>query len=394
MMTWMMKSRLCVSLLVSTGLIGCGPSEPEWTGTVTELDGVPLVRNPTVPLLAPGEVTTERLWATEGPSGEDYWEAPNRLSVGDAEVYLVDRVASKVHRVTKNGELLPAFGEPGEGPGQYRRIVDAIPLAEGLAVVDAGNGRMEILDSGGAIKRSIPLDQWVFGAIPAGEHAVALYGALGGEDGWIRVSAFGESADFVVPELEFPEGYDGPASTLDTWGERPTRLRRVWPEVRVFSPSGDLERIIEIPFPPAVTTDQEMDSLVAEVRSLLARDGLPSGVIQQQVERMRSLHREKGRFRTIQFDDASGLAALWQQDPEDIGGSAATLHLLTLEGVYLASLDYDTAWSDFALADGVLYVLCRDPETDLVALSADRVIVPPGALERASSLVAGQNGNP
>ena len=163
--------------------------------------------------------------------------------------------------------------------------------------------------------------------------------------------------------------------------------------MRVFSPSGDLERAIEIPFPPAVTTDQEMDSLVAEIRSLLARDGLPSGVIQQQVEGMRSLHREKGRFRTIQFDDASGLAALWQQDPEDIGGSPATLHLLSLEGIYLASLDYETAWGDFALAGGVLYILARDPETDLVTLSAERVVMPPGTLERASSLAAGQTGS-
>ena len=158
-MTWMMTSRLWVSFVVSTALVGCGPSESEWAGTITETDGIPLVRNPVEPLLAPEGVTTEPLWTTEGPSGEDYWEAPNRLSVGEGEVYLVDQVASKVHRVTKNGELLPAFGEPGEGPGQYRRIVDAIPLADGLAVGDAGNGRMEILDSIGAVKRSIPLER-------------------------------------------------------------------------------------------------------------------------------------------------------------------------------------------------------------------------------------------
>ncbi len=108
--------------------------------------------------------------------------------------------------------------------------------------------------------------------------------------------------------------------------------------------------------------------------------------LQQQVNQIRARPREKLRFRKIRFDDGAGLAGIWEQNPEDYGSGNASFHLLTIDGAYLAALEFDRPWADFALAGGVLYVLLRDPDTDLVTLMAYHLDIPPGLLERARAL--------
>jgi hypothetical protein len=64
------------------------------------------------------------------------------------------------------------------------------------------------------------------------------------------------------------------------------------------------------------------------------------------------------------------------------------LHLLTIDGVYLAKLAFDRPWADFDLADGVLFCLSRDPHTDLVTLRAHGLGVPRSLMDHARSLTA------
>jgi hypothetical protein len=282
---------------------------------------------------------------------------------------------------------LPSFGEPGEGPGQYRRIIDAIPTPAGLFVVDMANGRAEVLGADGGIAASHSLDRVVFEAMPFGEDAVAVFGILGSEEGWAKIDVAGVQEPLEFPDFEAEEGGAPPGSRASSWEEKLVRLRYTWPEVRVYSGEGDLERVIEVPLPPEEATEEEIEGIVREVTSVLAQDGLPSGVIQQQVNEIRNRPREKSRFRRIVFDDAGGLAGIWEQNPEDFGSGNATLHLLTTDGIYLAALAFDRPWADFALQGGVLYVLSRDPETDLATLMAYDLIVPSDLLDRARRLM-------
>ncbi len=64
----------------------------------------------------------------------------------------------------------------------------------------------------------------------------------------------------------------------------------------------------------------------------------------------------------------------------------ASFHLLTIDGIYLATWEVDVQWADFALAGGALYVLLRNPETDLVTLMAYHLDIPPALLDRAREL--------
>lgn len=375
-------------LLVAMASSACGQGEGVWGGRVVEADGVIRVENPPEPLGHTDDVSLDLRWTQNGPDNGDIWEAPRTVHVFGGMVYLADRQASRVHRVTADGELRPSFGEPGEGPGQYRRIIDAVPTDAGLFVVDGGNGRVEILDGSGNRLVSLPLGQVVYAAIPVGRDAVAVYGILGREQAWTRLDSSGGTGPMDFPDLEAPAGYTGPVSSGASWGEKLVRLRYTFPEVRIYSPGGALERVIDIPLPVEEATDEEIEAIVREVSSLLARDGLPSGVIQQQVDQVRAQFREKLRFRKVVFDDEGGLAAIWEQNPEDYGSGNARLHLLTVDGVYLGVLEADRPWADVALASGVLYTLSRDPVTDLVTLMAFELRVSDDLLARARALAS------
>ena len=373
-------------------LAACSAGEGEWGGRVVEREGVVRVENPDRPLAAPGEVTAELAWVQTGPEAGDIWEVPRKIHVFRESIFLVDRQASQIHRLTLSGDLKPSFGSPGGGPGQYGFITDAIPTQAGLFVVDMGNARVEVLSNEGNLLASHPLSQIVYTASSLGPEAVALFGITESEPGWTRFEVDGERNPFDFPDFPHPPGAEGPITRGSAWGDRLVRLRHTSPQVRIYSRDGRLVRVIDLPLPPEDATDEEVEGIVQEVSSFLADDGVPAGVIQQQVDAIRARPREKLKFRKVEFDDGSGLAAIWEQNPEDFGSGNATLHLLTIDGIYLASLEFDRPWGDFDLYGGVLYSLSRDPDTDLATLLAHKLDVPEELMSRARTFF--QQGAP
>ncbi|MGD8278993.1 MAG: hypothetical protein PVH00_13240 [Gemmatimonadota bacterium] len=382
----MVPHRWVVPLCVAA-LAGCAEPQATWDGRILHAGGVLRVENPREPLAAPGEVTAEPLWSQSGPESGDVWEVPNRVHAFRGVVYVVDRRASRVHRVTTGGAPLPSLGEPGSGPGQYRRIQDAVPTEAGLFVIDPGNGRVEVLSDVGEVRTSMALRRLAFTVAPLGTDAVALAGASGPEPEWTRLDAAGSSRALVFPDFDVPVNSEGPVSSGSTWNDRLVRLRYATPEVRIWSGEGVLEREIVIPLPVEPVTDDEIERVIRDETSSLMTQGLPAGVLEQVAASIRAWPREKKRFRKIVFDDAAGLAAIWEQNPEDFGSGTATLHLLTLDGVYLAALPFDRAWSDFDLEGDVLFCLSRDPETDVVTLQAHALEVPRRLLDHARAIM-------
>ena len=104
----------------------------------------------------------------------------------------------------------------------------------------------------------------------------------------------------------------------------------------------------------------------------------------------------KCRFGPLRFDPSCRLAAFLEQNPDEFGSGSATLHFLSRDGVYLAKAAFPTAWRDFAMDDGVVYALARNPTTDLITLTAFRLDLPDslfrdatGVLEEARQREAG-----
>lgn len=372
--------------LATLALVECGERAVEWGGHVVEEDGVVRIENPVEPLATPGTIVPNLLWSSTGPVDGDIWETPRQVHVGDDVIFLADRQAGKIHRLSTDGALLPSFGEPGEGPGQYGRLIDAIPEPHGLFVVDAGNGRVEVLGPQGGVRESILLDQFVFSAVPLGPDTIAVFGAVGLEERWQRITADGGRDPWSFPTFQESSEAKPPPSRPVGWGDRPVQMELRVPRLWVYSPTGELERVIHIPFPPEVASEAELGQMAQQVADVLAGHGVSAQFIQEQVDQMKERLRVKSRFRDACFDEGAGLIAILEQNPEDFGAGPATLHLLSSQGVYLAALPFQEAWADFDLKDGILYALARDPLTDLVTLQVYGLDIPASLMERGRGL--------
>jgi hypothetical protein len=81
------------------------------------------------------------------------WDPAGDIFISDG--YIDSRVA----KLSKDGEWLKSFGEPGKGPGQFDNVHNIAADANGtLYVADRNNRRIQVFDSDGNFQRMIRID--------------------------------------------------------------------------------------------------------------------------------------------------------------------------------------------------------------------------------------------
>jgi hypothetical protein len=368
-------------------LLGACSGEPSWTGSVEIREGVEVLSNPADPLLAdaPGLVTG--LW--EVPGSE--WMDPARVHARSGLVFVVDPPANRVHRVSTSGEVRPSLGRPGGGPGEFLRLLDAIPGEDRLLVLDGGKGSVQYLDAEGNYLASLHLEGQPWAGFLMDDGTLLLKGEFLSDPraesfgDWVTVDGDGEPRAFTTHFLEpLPEEEGARCSDLSPWAEGAARLRFTTPWIQVFDPAGTLRMESRIALPVEEVTDSERADALSELERRLVERGLPPPFIEQNLIVMEERWRVKCRFGPLRFDPAGRVAAFLEQNPDDFGSGNATLHFLSEDGVYLASAAFPTAWRDFTIEDGVIYALIREPLTDVITLAAFRLDLPETALRDAA----------
>jgi len=104
-------------------LVSCGTQKAEWKGTIEEVDGVPIVKNPKEPTYS-GDVFSleEELSIGEAEGREEYMF--NRIAIDvddDGNIYILDNVAIEIRVFDKDGNYLYSIGQKGQGPGKMQR---------------------------------------------------------------------------------------------------------------------------------------------------------------------------------------------------------------------------------------------------------------------------------
>jgi hypothetical protein len=131
---------IILSCLLTT--IVCKRQRLEWKGTITEKDGVVIVKNPKDPLYENAEVQIARDLKIGQPSGQPEYLFSQITSLEvDAEgnIYAADSKENHIRVFDKKGVYLRTVGRPGQGPGEFTtpRHVHVNPAGEIMATDEA-----------------------------------------------------------------------------------------------------------------------------------------------------------------------------------------------------------------------------------------------------------------
>jgi len=113
---------IVISFSVFFMFVSCQREKAEWKGTIEEVDGVIVVKNPKEPMYSENVVSLkEELSVGEAEGSEEYmFSQIGNMAVDDEDnIYVFDRKESHIKVFDKDGEYLRIFGKKGQGPGEF-----------------------------------------------------------------------------------------------------------------------------------------------------------------------------------------------------------------------------------------------------------------------------------
>jgi hypothetical protein len=139
-------------------LIVCKQNGVEWKGTITEEDGVIVVKNP-MELMYGEEAFNleEELTLGEAEGREEYLFSRILIDVDENEnIYVLDNQTATIRVFNKQGEYLKTIGKKGQGPGELisPRTIQITPQNE-IMVYDFGIRRLTFFSLEGEFLRHV-----------------------------------------------------------------------------------------------------------------------------------------------------------------------------------------------------------------------------------------------
>jgi len=297
--------RLCALLLSMLSVAACGRSADRWDGAVTDSAGVAIVTNPAAGSwsLAPAPEVTHDLdiGTVEGDAAYQFGTIA-AIDVSDAgEILVLDQLAGEVRVFDQAGEYLRSLGKPGNGPGELvpGQTLTGLRAGRGdtVYVMDLARFRIAGFAGNGEEVGSYPVDlaQGIPVVIrPAADGKLAMQ---------VRRMALPGITDSTVTPRDFIVLRDLTGATADTvasleagetlkfggGGEMETRIfasEPVWTmlddgrivigrndvfNLQVYSPDGQLERVIRRPVEPVPVTAADEQAYRGMMRKLVER---------------------------------------------------------------------------------------------------------------------------
>jgi len=102
----------------------CSQQKSQWKGSIEEVDGVTIVKNPKEPMYGEDVFSMgEDLVIGEAEGKEEYMFSQVRdIAVDTAgNIYVLDNKESNVKKFSSNGKFLKSIGKKGQGPGEMQQ---------------------------------------------------------------------------------------------------------------------------------------------------------------------------------------------------------------------------------------------------------------------------------
>jgi len=315
------RMRLCLLMLLAVPLFACGGSGSPAGATahVRDSAGITIVEN-TDPLWdaqhawSVSESPTLTIGVTEGDAAYELYRTVAAARLSDGRIVLATSGTHELRFYDSAGTHLRSIGREGGGPGEFRMMGTLDRIAgDTLVVYDLMQRRVSIFDSDGAHVRDVNFavgGQFVLpvvlGRLADGSYLAQLSFRQIGPNA--PQPQPGDMRDSVMALRIDPDG-----DTFDTVGAFPSSVTRVQMltlgdnampfsmpvlfspscimiaaqdgivagtsdtyDVRFYTPSGTLQRIVRKEHVPLAVTPADVDSMEAQTSGAIARANIPA----------------------------------------------------------------------------------------------------------------------
>ena len=150
-------------LSVFVMLVSCQKQKTEWKGTIEEVDGITVVKNPEEPMYGEDVFSLEEeLSIGEAEGREEYmFSEIGTIAVDDEErIYISDRKETHIKVFDKDGVYLITIGRKGQGPGEFERISGIqITHQKELLVFDMNTRRISFFSGDGKLIETLSISK-------------------------------------------------------------------------------------------------------------------------------------------------------------------------------------------------------------------------------------------
>jgi hypothetical protein len=155
------KNKAFVLLLCGTLLmVSCKKEKPGWQGTVEEVDGVVVVKNPKEPMEENYEIEfVEDLFIGVEEGDKEYMlYRPNAIDADSGgNIYILDSGAIKLRKYDAQGKFIMDLSREGQGPGELEYpSAFCLDSQNNVYIVDIR--KIEVLDENGVYQRTFKFD--------------------------------------------------------------------------------------------------------------------------------------------------------------------------------------------------------------------------------------------
>ena len=148
------------------------------------------------------------------------------------------------------------------------------------------------------------------------------------------------------------------------------------PDIMVLTPDMTPLRRMRIERAEVTPTAAQLARFEAHVRATLAKAPLRPGQAEPIVQQALRSNTVRKDIRGIAVDAAAGLIDVWSQVPDEFGADSARLDLMTLEGMYVATLPLPAPLVTFDAARARVVAMSVDSVTGNTRLMSLRVRLP------------------
>jgi hypothetical protein len=252
-------------------ITSCEKQSTKWMGSIEEVDGVIVVKNPIEPLYTEDAlILEEEISIGESEGAEEYmFSQIRRIVVDDNErIYVLDNKESHVKVFDQNGDYLMTIGSKGEGPGELNMPRRISLNAKELMVLEVRR-RLSFFTLDGEFLRNVSTKKiWTLVAsIDSMGNIVVTEGFLDPENISYRVKKFDSDMNFIkeIASSPAPDARKGfnPFMAVSYWVlDSNDNIIFGYPKdyvIQIYNPECNLIKKITREYNPVEVTEEEKE---------------------------------------------------------------------------------------------------------------------------------------